>query len=373
MPCVRRLRATAICCARTACAVVDDEELRDALAAGATRTDRATPDRPRLRGGRPRQHRRRRGGRCLVSSHDRGARRYLKAVDDSLPNRAVRCAAGVPETFAIADLAASADLGEEVAADAWKKWGSTAVYLTVIGCAGSAPAPDSACSCYLIEADYRGSCSTWARAPPAPALARRPSDDRRADPLARTLRPPRRHHPTVAAAAVSSAPPLPITGPSNMPAVLTENRRTHRDRRVQGRPPSGRSKSAWRKSNTANAGATRIGDALCYTADTGPCAAIDELAAGARVLLGRGLGLRRRRAVGRPLLGRGRGAARRPVGGSAADPHSPARLAGSRTAAGRGGGGSRLPGDPGPSRVTRGALASDRCRGLASPRVRPPP
>ncbi|HEY2792810.1 MAG TPA: MBL fold metallo-hydrolase [Micromonosporaceae bacterium] len=31
--------------------------------------------------------------------------------------------------------------------------------------------------------------------------------------------------------------------------------------------------------------ATRIGDALCYTADTEPCAAIEELADGARVLL----------------------------------------------------------------------------------------
>lgn len=30
------------------------------------------------------------------------------------------------------------------------------MHLTVVGCAGSAPAPDAACSCYLIEADgYR--------------------------------------------------------------------------------------------------------------------------------------------------------------------------------------------------------------------------
>jgi ribonuclease BN (tRNA processing enzyme) len=31
--------------------------------------------------------------------------------------------------------------------------------------------------------------------------------------------------------------------------------------------------------------ATRIGDALCYTADSEPCAALDELARGCRVLL----------------------------------------------------------------------------------------
>jgi len=36
--------------------------------------------------------------------------------------------------------------------------------------------------------------------------------------------------------------------------------------------------------------ATRIGDALCYTADTEPCAALDELADGAGVLLAEGCG-----------------------------------------------------------------------------------
>ena len=41
----------------------------------------------------------------------------------SLLDRAVRWRAGEPETFTIADLAASADLTDEIAADAWKKWG----------------------------------------------------------------------------------------------------------------------------------------------------------------------------------------------------------------------------------------------------------
>jgi ribonuclease BN (tRNA processing enzyme) len=37
--------------------------------------------------------------------------------------------------------------------------------------------------------------------------------------------------------------------------------------------------------------ATRIGDGFCYTADSGPCQALDELADGARVLLAEASGL----------------------------------------------------------------------------------
>jgi ribonuclease BN (tRNA processing enzyme) len=37
--------------------------------------------------------------------------------------------------------------------------------------------------------------------------------------------------------------------------------------------------------------ATRIDDALCYTADSEPCAALDDLAAGCRVLLAEASGL----------------------------------------------------------------------------------
>ena len=161
------------------------------------------------------------------------------------------------------------------------------MHLTVVGSAGSAPAADSACSCYLVEADgYRllldlGACASGPLqryADPATIdaviLSHAHSD----------------HHADITQLwrlrEVSSAPPLPITGPSDMPVVLTENPAEFTATVAQPGPATfGPFKVRLAQVEHGECWATRIGDALCYTADTGPCAAIDELAAGARVLL----------------------------------------------------------------------------------------
>jgi ribonuclease BN (tRNA processing enzyme) len=169
------------------------------------------------------------------------------------------------------------------------------VRLTVVGCAGSAPAPDSACSCYLVEGDgYRllldlgaGASGPLQRyvAPgdiDAVILSHQHSD----------------HHADLTQLwrlrEVTGSPPLPVIGPSDMPEVL----RTNPDCFTATVAEPGAMKLgplAVRLARVVHGEcwATRVGDALCYTADTGPCAAIDELAAGCRVLLAEASGLDR--------------------------------------------------------------------------------
>lgn len=159
--------------------------------------------------------------------------------------------------------------------------------LTVVGCAGSAPGPESACSCYLIEADgYRllldlgagasGPLQKYAdpAAIDAVILSHRHSD----------------HHADITQLwrlrEVSSAPPLPITGPSDMPEVLLTNPGEFTPTIATAGPARfGPIDVRLARVEHGECWATRIGDALCYTADTGPCDAIDELAAGCRILL----------------------------------------------------------------------------------------
>ena len=159
--------------------------------------------------------------------------------------------------------------------------------LTVIGCAGSAPAPDSACSCYLVETDeYRLLLDLGAGA---------------SGPLQRYLDPAQvdavilshahsDHHADITQLwrlrAVSAAGPLPIIGPSDMPAVLRSDPEAFTPTVARpGELTLGPLKIRLAQVDHGECWATRIGDALCYTADTGPCAAVDELAHGCRVLL----------------------------------------------------------------------------------------
>jgi ribonuclease BN (tRNA processing enzyme) len=167
------------------------------------------------------------------------------------------------------------------------------VLLTIIGCAGSAPGPDSACSCYLIEHDsFRllldlgagasGPLQNYA----APAdigavILSHAHSDHSAD-LTQLWR----------LREVTHAPALALIGPSDMPEVLTTN------------------PDCWAASlaspGLANIGpltvrpapvvhgecwATRIGDELCFTADTEPREALEELAAGCSVILAEASGL----------------------------------------------------------------------------------
>jgi ribonuclease BN (tRNA processing enzyme) len=169
------------------------------------------------------------------------------------------------------------------------------VLLTIIGCAGSAPGPDSACSCYLVEHDgFRllldlgagasGPLQNYAAPEDISAvILSHAHSDHSAD-LTQLWR----------LREVSHAPALKLIGPSDMPEVLTAN------------------PDCWTTSFAApgvtslgpltvrlaqvvhgelESWATRIGDQLCFTADTEPCEALDELATGCGVILAEASGL----------------------------------------------------------------------------------
>ncbi|BCJ38723.1 MBL fold metallo-hydrolase [Actinocatenispora thailandica] len=161
------------------------------------------------------------------------------------------------------------------------------MWLTVVGCAGSAPSADSGCSCYLVEAaGYRlvldtgsGSAGPLQRYV-APAdidlvLLSHAHSDHWAD-LTQLWYLRER----------SGGRPLAVVGPSDLPGFVYAGDETLHARRASAeaftagpltvRQAAVRHGECW---------ATRIGDALCYTADSAPCPALDELAAGCRVLL----------------------------------------------------------------------------------------
>lgn len=168
--------------------------------------------------------------------------------------------------------------------------------LTVVGCSGSVPGPESACSCYLVEQDGHRlllDLGTGAAGPlqryAAPAaidtvIVSHAHEDHWSDlthlGYLRTL--------------TDSYRPLPVIGPSDLPAVL------HRNPDVYAVSPAGPETREIgpfpvRHARVSHGGgecwATRIGDTLCYTADTAPCAALDTLAAGCEVLLAEASGL----------------------------------------------------------------------------------
>jgi ribonuclease BN (tRNA processing enzyme) len=162
------------------------------------------------------------------------------------------------------------------------------VRLTVVGCSGSVPGPDSPCSCYLVEQDgYRllldlgtGAAGPLQRQVPASevdaVIVSHAHGDHWSDlthlGYLRTL--------------ADSYRPLPVVGPSDMPEVVWR----HPDVFTASVADPGVRRMGpleVRLTQVAHGEcwATRIGDALCYTADTGPCDEIDELAGGCRVLL----------------------------------------------------------------------------------------
>lgn len=169
------------------------------------------------------------------------------------------------------------------------------VRLTVIGCAGSAPSPGSPCSCYLVETDdYRllldlgsGAAGPLQRyvdpaAVDAVLLSHAHSD----------------HHADITQLwrlrVVSTTVPLPIVGPSDMPAPLLSDPEAFRPVFARPGPMTlGPFEVTLARVDHGECWAARIGDALCYTADTGPCSALDELARGCRVLLAEASGFHR--------------------------------------------------------------------------------
>jgi ribonuclease BN (tRNA processing enzyme) len=169
------------------------------------------------------------------------------------------------------------------------------VRLTVVGCSGSAPGPDSACSCYLVESDgYRLLLDLGAGA---------------SGPLQRYLAPEdvdavilshahADHYADVIQLAylrgATGGPPLPVIGPSDMAPVYERNPQNFVVTVAgPGAVPSVPIPTRLAKVEHGECWATRLGDALCYTADSAPCPALDELASGCRVLLAEGSGLDR--------------------------------------------------------------------------------
>jgi ribonuclease BN (tRNA processing enzyme) len=171
-----------------------------------------------------------------------------------------------------------------------------AVLLTVIGCSGSAPGPDSACSCYLIEQDGFAlllDVGNGASGPLQRHLAPRDVD---AVILSHAHSD---HYIDIGQLQylrnVAAAPPLPIIAPSNLPGLVLM---PHPESWAFALPQSGPVRLGPLTARLARVAhgqmecwATRIGDALCYTADTEPCAALDELAGGCGVLLAEASGL----------------------------------------------------------------------------------
>jgi ribonuclease BN (tRNA processing enzyme) len=171
-----------------------------------------------------------------------------------------------------------------------------AVPLTVIGCSGSAPGPESACSCYLIEQDgfvllldigngASGPLQRYAAPQDVGAVivSHAHSDHYIDIGQLQYLR------------NVAAAPPLSIIAPSNLPELLQMPYPESWAITLARSGPVQLGPLAVRLARVAHGKmecwGTRVGDALCYTADTEPCAALDELADGCGVLLAEASGL----------------------------------------------------------------------------------
>jgi ribonuclease BN (tRNA processing enzyme) len=171
-----------------------------------------------------------------------------------------------------------------------------AVLLTVIGCSGSAPGPDSACSCYLIEHEgfallldvgngASGSLQRYAAPQDVSAviISHAHSDHYVDLGQLQYLR------------NVAAAPPLPVIAPANLPELLLMPRPESWGITLARPGPVQLGPLAVRLARVAHGQmecwGSRVGDVLCYTADTEPCAALDELADGCGVLLAEASGL----------------------------------------------------------------------------------
>ena len=166
--------------------------------------------------------------------------------------------------------------------------------MTVVGCSGSAPGPDSAASSYLIEKDGHrllldlgagaaGPLQRYASAEDiGSVILSHAHSDHWSDVTQLS------YYRSKAIRDGSDCGPLRLFGPSNMNPVLTTNPDDFTATVTRaGDLTLGplRARMAQVQHGDLECWATRIDDALCYTADTEPCAAIEELAAGCGVLL----------------------------------------------------------------------------------------
>jgi ribonuclease BN (tRNA processing enzyme) len=171
-----------------------------------------------------------------------------------------------------------------------------AVLLTIVGCAGSAPGPDSACSCYLIQEDGFSLLLDVGNGAAGPLQRYAAPQDVGAVIISHAHSD---HYTDISQLQylrnVTAAPPLPIIAPANLPGLLLLIRpdlwaiTLAQPGLVRLGPLAVR--LARVAHGTMECWASRVGDALCYTADTEPCAALDELADGCGVLLAEASGL----------------------------------------------------------------------------------
>ncbi|MBV1854500.1 MBL fold metallo-hydrolase [Catellatospora tritici] len=167
--------------------------------------------------------------------------------------------------------------------------------LTVVGCSGSVPGPDSASSCYLVEQDgYRllldlgtGSAGPLQRycAPEQvdAVLISHAHNDHYYDLNALSYLRQR-----------VGAGPLDVYGPANLPGALGwTDEAVLRLRTVTPPGPLPLGPFEVRVAAVAHgmeSYAYRVGDGLCFTGDTAPCAELDKLAEGCSVLLAEACG-----------------------------------------------------------------------------------
>ncbi|WP_230686926.1 MBL fold metallo-hydrolase [Catellatospora vulcania] len=167
--------------------------------------------------------------------------------------------------------------------------------LTVVGCAGSVPGPDSAGSCYLVEQDGHRlllDVGTGAAGP-----LQRHCDPALLDAVL-ISHAHGDHCSDLASIAYLrdrvKAAPLDVYGPSNLRDEL--NWRHPAPQFVFHGLPTAPLRSGPHTVTVApvehgiEAYAFRVGDALCYTGDTAPCESLDKLAQGCEVLLAEGAG-----------------------------------------------------------------------------------
>ncbi len=165
---------------------------------------------------------------------------------------------------------------------------TTQVRLTIVGCSGSVPGVVSGGSCYLVEAgEHRllldlgsGSIATLQRYTGAAQIDTIVLSHSHTDHCGdldqfgylRTLTP---------------TPPVRVVGPPDLESYVWNNPEVFAATRATPQPftigPMTVRLAA--VEHTRECWAARVGDVLCYTADSAPCPALDELADGCRVLL----------------------------------------------------------------------------------------
>ncbi|MFE7404904.1 MBL fold metallo-hydrolase [Isoptericola sp. NPDC057559] len=165
--------------------------------------------------------------------------------------------------------------------------------LVVVGSSGSVPGPDSPCSCYLVEDDgYRllldvgpgafGALQAYAAPHEIDAVVLSHAHGDHWEDL-KHLAYARTHRPLYP----DPLPPVTVVGPPDLPEVV---RQLPDVLAVQETTEGALRLGPFdlrlaRVPHTDHSFAVRVGDALCYTGDSAPCVALEELAAGCEVLL----------------------------------------------------------------------------------------